>query len=182
MKKAEIGIIGGSGLYAMPGLTNVREERVTTPFGDPSDAFVLGELEGRKVAFLARHGRGHRLLPTRAELSREHLRDEDAGSGADSFGFGGGLAERGAQAYRLRDAGPVHRPHVCAHFDVLRRRDCGACRLRRSGLRDGVGSVSRRHATPLAWSARAAARMSAWKGRSSRRVRSRIFTAAGAPM
>src|SRR5271163_561794 len=48
----------------MPGLTNVREERVTTPFGDPSDAFILGELEGRQVAFLARHGRGHRLLPT----------------------------------------------------------------------------------------------------------------------
>jgi 5'-methylthioadenosine phosphorylase len=64
LKKAEIGIIGGSGLYAMPGLTNVREERVSTPFGDPSDAFVLGDLEGRKVAFLARHGRGHRLLPT----------------------------------------------------------------------------------------------------------------------
>ncbi len=62
--KAEIGIIGGSGLYAMPGLTNVTEEKITTPFGDPSDALVLGELEGRKVAFLARHGRGHRLLPT----------------------------------------------------------------------------------------------------------------------
>ena len=64
MKKAEIGIIGGSGLYAMPGLTNVREEQVETPFGKPSDAFVLGELDGRQVAFLARHGRGHRLLPT----------------------------------------------------------------------------------------------------------------------
>jgi len=64
LKKAEIGIIGGSGLYAMPGLTSVREERVTTPFGDPSDAFILGELEGRSVAFLARHGRGHRILPS----------------------------------------------------------------------------------------------------------------------
>ena len=64
LKKAEIGIIGGSGLYAMPGLTNVREERVTTPFGDPSEAFILGELEGRRVAFLARHGRGHRILPS----------------------------------------------------------------------------------------------------------------------
>lgn len=64
MKKAEIGIIGGSGLYGMPGLTNVVEEWVSTPFGDPSDIFVLGELEGRKVAFLARHGRGHRLLPS----------------------------------------------------------------------------------------------------------------------
>ncbi len=64
MQQAEIGIIGGSGLYAMPGLTSVREERVETPFGEPSDAFVLGELEGRKVAFLARHGRGHRILPS----------------------------------------------------------------------------------------------------------------------
>ena len=64
MQKAEIGIIGGSGLYSMPGFTNVREERIETPFGSPSDAFVLGELEGRKVAFLARHGRGHRLLPS----------------------------------------------------------------------------------------------------------------------
>ncbi len=64
MQKAEIGIIGGSGLYSMPGLTNVREERVETPFGDPSDAFVLGDLEGRRVAFLARHGRGHRILPS----------------------------------------------------------------------------------------------------------------------
>ena len=61
---AEIGIIGGSGLYAMPGLTGVREHRVETPFGEPSDAFVVGELEGRKVAFLARHGRGHKLLPS----------------------------------------------------------------------------------------------------------------------
>ncbi|HTD55982.1 MAG TPA: hypothetical protein VK670_11415, partial [Silvibacterium sp.] len=64
MQQAEIGIIGGSGLYAMPGLTAVREVRVETPFGEPSDAFVLGELEGRRVAFLARHGRGHRLLPS----------------------------------------------------------------------------------------------------------------------
>jgi len=64
LQQAEIGIIGGSGLYAMPGLTAVREVHVETPFGEPSDAFVLGELEGRKVAFLARHGRGHRLLPS----------------------------------------------------------------------------------------------------------------------
>ena len=64
MQIAEIGIIGGSGLYAMPGLTGVREHRVETPFGEPSDAFIVGELEGRKVAFLARHGRGHKLLPS----------------------------------------------------------------------------------------------------------------------
>ncbi|MGA7523921.1 MAG: S-methyl-5'-thioadenosine phosphorylase [Acidobacteriaceae bacterium] len=64
MQQAEIGIIGGSGLYSMPGLTGIHEERVSTPFGDPSDAFILGNLEGHKVAFLARHGRGHRLLPS----------------------------------------------------------------------------------------------------------------------
>jgi 5'-methylthioadenosine phosphorylase len=64
LQTAEIGIIGGSGLYSMPGLTAVREHVVETPFGDPSDALVLGELEGRRVAFLARHGRGHRLLPS----------------------------------------------------------------------------------------------------------------------
>ena len=52
MQRAEIGIIGGSGLYSMPGLASVREEIVQTPFGEPSDAFVLGTLEGRKVAFL----------------------------------------------------------------------------------------------------------------------------------
>ncbi len=61
---AAIGIIGGSGLYAMSGLTNTREIRVKTPFGDASDAVVLGTLEGKRVAFLARHGRGHRILPS----------------------------------------------------------------------------------------------------------------------
>jgi 5'-methylthioadenosine phosphorylase len=59
-----VGIIGGSGLYAMPGLTGTREVRMKTPFGDPSDAIVVGTLEGRRVAFLARHGRGHRLTPS----------------------------------------------------------------------------------------------------------------------
>ena len=64
MEKAQIGIIGGSGLYQMDGLTDVREIGVETPFGKPSDNFILGTLEGARVAFLARHGRGHRLLPT----------------------------------------------------------------------------------------------------------------------
>jgi 5'-methylthioadenosine phosphorylase len=64
LQQAEIGIIGGSGLYSMPGLTATHEVRQATPFGDPSDAYVLGTLEGRKVAFLSRHGRGHLFSPT----------------------------------------------------------------------------------------------------------------------
>jgi len=64
LQQAEIGIIGGSGLYSMPGLTNPHQVEVTTPFGDPSDVFIAGDLEGRQVVFLARHGRGHRLLPS----------------------------------------------------------------------------------------------------------------------
>jgi 5'-methylthioadenosine phosphorylase len=64
LPQAEIGIIGGSGLYAMPGLSNAKEVRLKTPFGAPSDAYVLGTLQGHKVAFLARHGRGHRILPS----------------------------------------------------------------------------------------------------------------------
>jgi 5'-methylthioadenosine phosphorylase len=61
---ATIGIIGGSGLYSMAGLRDTREIRVRTPFGEPSDVIVVGTLEGKRVAFLARHGRGHRILPS----------------------------------------------------------------------------------------------------------------------
>ncbi len=57
-------MIGGSGLYQMEALAEVEEVRVSTPFGDPSDAFIVGSLDGVRVAFLPRHGRGHRLLPT----------------------------------------------------------------------------------------------------------------------
>jgi len=60
----KIGIIGGSGLYQMAGLNDTREVRVKTPFGDPSDAIAIGTLEGRRVAFLARHGRGHVFSPS----------------------------------------------------------------------------------------------------------------------
>ena len=62
--KAEIGIIGGSGLYSMPGFEAQEEVNLETPFGKPSDNYVLGKLCGRTVAFLARHGRGHRISPS----------------------------------------------------------------------------------------------------------------------
>ncbi|HEU4714505.1 MAG TPA: S-methyl-5'-thioadenosine phosphorylase [Pyrinomonadaceae bacterium] len=64
LPRVKVGIIGGSGLYQMPELTEIEEVKVETPFGDPSDAFIIGTLEGERVAFLPRHGRGHRLTPT----------------------------------------------------------------------------------------------------------------------
>ncbi|SHE93807.1 methylthioadenosine phosphorylase [Microbulbifer donghaiensis] len=64
MARALIGVIGGSGLYEMQGLGNVQEHNLQTPFGSPSDLIVTGELHGVPVAFLARHGRGHRLIPS----------------------------------------------------------------------------------------------------------------------
>jgi 5'-methylthioadenosine phosphorylase len=64
MSQAQIGIIGGSGLYSMPGFEAREEVMMETPFGSPSDNFVVGKLAGRRVAFLARHGRGHRISPS----------------------------------------------------------------------------------------------------------------------
>lgn len=64
MSEVRIGVIGGSGLYGMEGLQVEEEKRIETPFGEPSDPFVVGDLDGNKVAFLARHGRGHRILPS----------------------------------------------------------------------------------------------------------------------
>ncbi len=64
LPRATIGIVGGSGLYQLAGLEGFDEVRLDTPFGPPSDAFLVGKIEGRGVAFLARHGRAHHLLPT----------------------------------------------------------------------------------------------------------------------
>ncbi len=64
MEKIEIGIIGGSGFYEIEGLKELKEVKLETPFGEPSDIYLAGELEGRRVAFLSRHGRGHRILPS----------------------------------------------------------------------------------------------------------------------
>ncbi len=102
MQQAEIGIIGGSGLYSMPGFSDVHETEISTPFGAPSDPYVLGKLEGRKVAFLARHGRGHRILPT--ELN---FRANIYGMKQHPVALGRGLAQGRAQAHRFRDPRPV---------------------------------------------------------------------------
>ena len=64
MDKALVGVIGGSGLYAMEALENVQEQHIDTPFGAPSDAYIVGTIGGQRVAFLPRHGRGHRVSPS----------------------------------------------------------------------------------------------------------------------
>lgn len=64
LAKAEIGILGGTGLYEMDGISELEEIKIDTPFGDPSDVYFIGTLEGKKVAFLSRHGRGHSYLPS----------------------------------------------------------------------------------------------------------------------
>ena len=64
MTKAVLGIIGGSGLYDLPGLKNVREERVTSPWGEPSALLRVGDIAGLPIVFMSRHDKGHRLSPS----------------------------------------------------------------------------------------------------------------------
>ena len=64
LPRVEIGILGGTGLYEIEGVKSLREIKLKTPFGDPSDAYIIGTLEGKRVVFLSRHGRGHRHLPS----------------------------------------------------------------------------------------------------------------------
>ncbi len=120
-----LAVIGGSGLYAMPGLTDVEEITVTTPFGDPSDAIVIGTYHGRRIAFLPRHGRGHRYnpseVPYRANIwalrslgvkhvvsvsacgsLREHLRPRDIVIPDQLFDF-----TKGKRAYSFFEGGMV---------------------------------------------------------------------------
>lgn len=65
MKPVRVGVIGGSGVYSLDALQNVEEIRLDTPFGQPSDAYIVGEMDGQRVAFLSRHSRGHKISPTR---------------------------------------------------------------------------------------------------------------------
>ena len=112
MEQVQIGIIGGSGLYDMADVTDREEVALTTPFGDPSGPYVLGTLRGKRVAFLARHGAGHRLLPVGAELPRQHLRHEAARRRVHPVGQRGRQPEGRVQAARHRHSRSVHRPHA----------------------------------------------------------------------
>ena len=90
-----IGVIGGSGLYEVDGLTDIREETVNTPFGAPSDSFIIGSLKGQTIVCLPRHGRGHKQSPTSLNFR----------ANIDAMKW---LAEQGSSTRRFRHRRPVH--------------------------------------------------------------------------
>ena len=110
MEQIKIGIIGGSGLYQMPELENVKEIEVDTPFGKPSDAFIVGQLEGVKVAFLPRHARGHKFTPS--ELPGKYLRDDETRRRIHRVGLSRRIAPRAVRSDRYGDSRSVLRPHA----------------------------------------------------------------------
>ena len=79
----KLAVIGGSGLYAMPGLNDIQELDMDTPFGKPSAPITIGELEGQQVAFLARHGVGHFISPSEINYPRQYLCPQIIGGGTD---------------------------------------------------------------------------------------------------
>ncbi len=107
---ASIGIMGGTGLYEIEGLKDVREIRLDTPFGDPSDQFILGTLEGKRVAFLSRHGRGHRLLPAEINYRANVYGFKMLGVEPDHLREFRGVPPGGHPAQGHRPRRPVLRP------------------------------------------------------------------------
>ena len=113
-EQAEIGIIGGTGLYQMEGFTDVREVAVETPFGPPSDSLMVGSLEGRRVAFLPRHGRGHRILPHELNFRANVFAMKKLGVEWILSVSAVGLAQGALRAAPRGRARPVHRPDPAA--------------------------------------------------------------------
>ncbi len=124
----EIGIIGGSGLYDMAELTDREEQRLTTPFGDPSGPYVLGTLRGKRVAFLARHGAGHRLTPSELNFRANIFGFKQLGVTHLLSASAVGSLQRGVPAARPGVPGPVLRSHQGPGQHLLRRRAGRPCR------------------------------------------------------
>ncbi len=122
MAKAIVGIIGGSGVYKLAGLTDVREQRVATPWGEPSDVLRFGRIGETEAVFLARHGQGHRFTPVDDQLSRQHRRAEAGRRHRRHRRLGLRLVPRGAVSRPVRAGRPVRGPHLRAPDELLRRR------------------------------------------------------------
>ena len=135
MENVRIGIIGGSGLYDMAEVTDRTEVTLTTPFGDPSGPYVLGTLRGQRVAFLARHGAGHRLLPSELNFRANIFGMKQLGVEFILSASAVGSLKEELQAARHRHSRPVHRSHAGAHQHVLRPGPGGPRRVRAPVLR-----------------------------------------------
>ena len=179
MQQAEIGIMGGSGLYSMPGLTDIREVTVQTPFGEPSDAYVLGTLEGRKVAFLARHGRGHRILPSEINFRANIYGMKDLGvERILSLSAVGSLKEEHKPTdFVIPDQfidRTIHRISTFFGHGIVAHVAFG------DPICPEASAALRNPAKTLAWWASRAERTFAWRGRSFLRARNRTCIVAGA--
>ena len=150
MTQAKIGIIGGSGLYQMPELKDIDEIELETPFGSPSDKFILGTLEGERVAFLPRHGRGHRFTPTevpfRANIYGMKLLGVERILSASAVGS---LQEKYAPLDMVIPDQFFDRTRARPRINLLwrrHRRACGVCTsgVRPAGRHAGAGLPGRR--------------------------------------
>jgi purine nucleoside phosphorylase len=174
----QIGIIGGSGLYDMAELTDRQEQSVSTPFGDPSGPYVIGTLGGKRVAFLARHGAGHRILPSELNFR------------ANIFAFKVLGVERILSASAVGSLKEEYKPLDILipdqFFDRTRGRistfsAAGSWRTSRSRTRCVASSRKSPRIRPSRWARRftAGAPTSTWKARSFRPWPSRSCTARG---
>ena len=139
MSDATVGIIGGSGLYNMDGLQVIDEMEVPTPFGDPSDKFTIGEIDGVRVAFLARHGRGHRTMPS------------DINYRANIFGFKAlgvhSILSASASSSSRRRAERSFRSATSSGTTRRSRRQRRCCATSATSRRNGSASGSAAHST-----------------------------------
>ena len=108
MLEKVVGVIGGSGLYEMEGLEQVQTISLKTPFGDPSDSYVVGRLEGVKVAFLPRHGKGHRIQPSSLNFRANIYGMKMLGARMDHRRQCSGIDERINPSRRHGYSGSIH--------------------------------------------------------------------------
>ena len=134
MAEQMIGIIGGSGLYNIEGIKDIKTVAIDTPFGKPSDNYTVGTLEGRKVAFLPRHGKGHTILPSELNFRANIYGMKNLGVEHIIAVSAVGSMKGGNQALRYCHSRPVFRQNKGQNQHILRRGDCWTCKFCRSGM------------------------------------------------
>ena len=181
MAKAIVGIIGGSGVYHLPGLTDLREERVATPWGEPSDALRFGRIGDTRSGVPRPPRPRPSLLALDDQLSRQHRRAEAGRRHRHHRAFRLRLVPPRALSRRVRDDRPVRGPHLPAPVELLRHRLRRPCLDGASDRAAPAPAPRRRGRGREASPAGTAEPMSAWKGRNSRRSPNRSATRRAAP-